>query len=147
MKTPYELAKKLAEYGVWGAGCDPTPEQKEWAADCIEAAIAIAKGANIGSVAVCGKEWSVDLLVKRAHCFRVWARLRSLERSDIVEEISSFLHGDESPESCANAHSIAESIADEVIDEVARSADSDYWDAEDLHSAALKVIAEMVANN
>lgn len=39
LKKPINLAIELAEYGIYGAGGDDTPEQQDWGADCIEAAI------------------------------------------------------------------------------------------------------------
>ena len=39
MEDKTTLAKRLADYGIHSAWDDPTPEQQDWGADCIESAI------------------------------------------------------------------------------------------------------------
>ena len=53
MKKPIELANELATYGLYGAGADETPEQKEWGADCVEAAILLLKASGRKRLRVC----------------------------------------------------------------------------------------------
>jgi hypothetical protein len=53
MKKPLELAIELATYGLYGAGADETPEQKEWGADCVEAAILLFKTTRRKRLRVC----------------------------------------------------------------------------------------------
>lgn len=43
MKSAIYHANQLAAYGVYGAGADNTPEQQEFGADCLEAAIILWK--------------------------------------------------------------------------------------------------------
>lgn len=81
MKDAIYHATQLAEYGLHGAGGDDTPEQQDWGADCIEAAIilwkqtanAIAKDPP-EKLLICGKEYGEEELAEKVKEMRQKAK-------------------------------------------------------------------------
>lgn len=70
MKKPIELANELATYGLYGAGNDKTPEQKEWGADCLEAAILLLKTSKRKHLRVCDQFLDAETLETLARGLR-----------------------------------------------------------------------------
>ena len=55
MKDPIYHACQLADYGIYGAGGDETPEQQDFGADCLEAAIYLFRMTKEPKLRVCDK--------------------------------------------------------------------------------------------
>lgn len=72
MKDPIYHACQLAAYGIYGAGGDETPEQQDFGADCIEAAIILwrqtahaVENEPPEKLRVCGEFFTEDELVDK----------------------------------------------------------------------------------
>ena len=89
MKKAIELASDLAAYGLYGAGNDNTPEQKNWGADRIEAAVILLNASGKKKVNVCGQRLDADTLETLAKGLREEAKTickKTITRDEIVGE-------------------------------------------------------------
>ena len=68
--TDKELATKMAEYGIYGAGQDRTPEQQRWGADCVEVSARLMELSDIRSITIIQWEYTIESLREKAVSMR-----------------------------------------------------------------------------